>query len=98
MGVLVKSFPRRAPVPRLPFAKVAEAVLPGWEISLAFVGETRARTLNESLRNKTYVPNVLSYTVGERSGEIIICLAVATKQAAEHGLTPRAVILLLFFY
>ena len=47
-----------------PFAKIAREMLPGWEISLAFVGPTNARALNKALRGKSYTPNVLSYVVG----------------------------------
>jgi ssRNA-specific RNase YbeY (16S rRNA maturation enzyme) len=35
--------------------------------------------LNKKLRNKTYTPNVLSYAVGEKSGEMIICREVARE-------------------
>src|SRR3989344_2598854 len=97
MALAVKNFTRRPP-PHVPFAKAALAVLPGWEISLVFVGETRARSLNRTLRGRDYVPNVLSYQVGSKSGEIIICLAVLEREAPRHGLEPRAYCLLLFIH
>src|SRR3989338_5242691 len=97
MSVLVKDFTRRK-APRLPFERVAEATLQGWEISLVFVGERRAVALNKMLRHKSYVPNVLSYSVGTRSGEIIICPTAAEAQAADFALTPRAFTLLLFIH
>ena len=82
----IKNFTRsRAPV--FPFQKALDAVLPGWEISLVFAGEQRAQNLNIQLRNKDYVPNVLSYVSGKKSGEIIICLRIAKKQAPSYGLT-----------
>ena len=59
-------------VPTLPFTAIAEKALPGWDISLVFVGTARATSLNKALRKKTYAPNVLSYETGKKSGEIII--------------------------
>lgn len=88
----------RQDVPRVPFSTIASAVLPNWSISLAFVGETRARKLNERLRGKTYIPNVLSYKVGNKSGEIIICPIEAKRQAPKHGMTPPRFILYLFIH
>lgn len=82
----------------LPFKKVADAVLPSWDISLAFVGPAKARALNENLRSKTYTPNVLSYEAGPRSGEVIICLAEARKQAPEYGMNERDFVLYLFIH
>lgn len=82
----------------LPFVKIAEEMLPGWDISLVFVGATRARTLNKQLRNKDYIPNVLSYEVGAKSGEIIICPSEAQKQAPAYNLPPTAFYLYLFIH
>ena len=95
--VAVKNLTRR-PSPRFAYSTVAEEVLPGWDISLVFVGPTQARALNEQLRAKSYVPNVLSYEVGERSGEILVCLAEAEKQAPAHSMTPREFVLYLFIH
>ncbi|MDB5237389.1 MAG: Endoribonuclease YbeY, partial [Parcubacteria group bacterium] len=91
----VRNFTRRA-APGLPYQKIAAAILPGWEISLVFSGEIRARKLNQQLRKKDYVPNVLSYetssTKKERSGEIIICPAVAKRQAGDNDLSTSSFI------
>jgi ssRNA-specific RNase YbeY (16S rRNA maturation enzyme) len=81
MGVSMKNFTRHRTVPRVAFTKIVNAVLPGWDISLVFVGPTKARALNVQLRGTSYIPNVLSYTVGQMSGEIIMCLSEAAKQA-----------------
>jgi probable rRNA maturation factor len=88
----------RRTTPVLPFTAALETVLPSWDISLVFVGPKKAQELNVSLRKKTYVPNVLSYEVGKKNGEVIICLPVAEKQASSFGLTPRAYYLLLFIH
>ncbi len=80
------------------FSAIAEEVLPGWDISLVFVDAKKARALNEKLRGKKYVPNVLSYIVGEKSGEIIICPSEAKKQASNFRQTAPRFLLLLFIH
>ncbi len=98
-GVSIQNFTRHtSSVAGLPFNKIAKEVLPDWEISLVFAGPTRARALNQKLRNKDYVPNVLSYVVGARSAEIIICPSEAAKQAPDFELSARAFLILLFIH
>ncbi|OGG78941.1 rRNA maturation RNase YbeY, partial [Candidatus Kaiserbacteria bacterium RIFCSPLOWO2_02_FULL_55_12] len=80
------------------FIKVAKEVLPGWDLSLVFVGPTKARALNVQLRGKDYIPNVLSYVVGEKSGEIIICPSEAAKQVSSFQLPLSSFLLLLFIH
>ena len=84
--------------PRSVFLKVAKKVLPGWELSLVFVGEKRALSLNKKLRRKSYVPNVLSYAVGTKSGEIIICPREAKRQAPSYDMSEKGFILYLFIH
>lgn len=88
----------RSKSPVFPFAKALEKVLPGWEISLVFAGEQRAQSLNMQLRGKDYIPNVLSYISGKRSGEIIICPNVAKRQASSYGLSYPAMVGFLFIH
>lgn len=97
-SVSIKNFTRRDSWAGLPFEKVAGRVLPGWDISLVFAGAKRARALNQSLRGKSYTPNVLSYVVGQKSGEIIICPAAADKQAPHYNLPPATYTLYLFIH
>ena len=96
-SVDTQNFTRRS-VPRFAYARVAEEVLPGWDISLAFVGPAKARALNKQLRNKDYTPNVLSYEAGKKNGEIIICLSEAAKQAPAHSMNERTFVLYLFIH
>jgi probable rRNA maturation factor len=88
----------RSKSPVFPFARALELVLPGWEISLVFAGEQRAQSLNMQLRDKDYVPNVLSYVSGKKSGEIIICPNVAKRQAPSYGLSYSAMVGFLFIH
>lgn len=73
-------------------------MLPGWDLSLVFVGEKRALSLNKRLRGKTYIPNVLSYALGGKSGEIIICPREAKRQASAYGMGTRIFVLYLFIH
>ena len=88
----------RRPAPRFAYTTIATEVLPDWDISLVFLGPTQAQKLNQRLRNKDYVPNVLSYAVGKTSGEILICLAEAAKQAPLHDMDARTFVLYLFIH
>lgn len=92
-----RNFTRR-PAPVLRYTDMVAKILPGWEISLVFAGERRAKSINQRLRNKDYVPNVLSYETGKKSGEIIICLEVARKQAPDYELPYTAFVGFLFIH
>jgi rRNA maturation RNase YbeY len=88
----------RRPVPRFAYTSIVAEVLPDWKISLVFVGPKKAQELNIQLRKKSYIPNVLSYALGEKSGEIFICLAEAEKQAPAHTMHMRIFVLYLFIH
>ncbi|MBI5405684.1 rRNA maturation RNase YbeY [Candidatus Kaiserbacteria bacterium] len=97
-GVAIKNLTRRPTAPRATFSAIAKEVLPVWDVSLVFVGPAKARALNKQLRRKDYVPNVLSYAVGDKNGEIIICPSIATRQAPNYQLSTINYILLLFIH
>jgi probable rRNA maturation factor len=82
----------RAPRSTLPKHRDLEAFLRAslgdtYELSIVFVGKTRARSLNQAYRNKSYVPNVLSFPLSKNQGEIFVCPAVAEREAAKFGLS-----------
>jgi probable rRNA maturation factor len=88
----------RRKAPAFAFKKALVRILPAWDISLVFAEPKGAQELNRSLRKKTYVPNVLSYASGKKSGEIIICLSVAAMQAPEYRLSYTNFVGLLFIH
>lgn len=96
-GVEIKNLTRRL-MPRFAYTTVAATALPDWDVSLVFVGPKKAQELNEQLRGKSYIPNVLSYALGEKSGEIFICLNEAAKQAPAHSMSERKFVLYLFIH
>jgi probable rRNA maturation factor len=85
--------------PPLPYEAMKNNILgKSFEISLVFIGEARAQKLNQTTRGKTYVPNVLSFPLSEKSGEIYIAPTVANKEAKKFSLTPKAYIGYLFIH
>lgn len=98
MAVAIRNLTRRPFRGRRVFSDIAASVLPEWDISLVFVTPAKARALNYQLRNKDYTPNVLSYALGDKSAEIIICPAEAAKQAPEFLLSASSFLLLLFIH
>lgn len=85
--------------PKLPYQELQKEILgKSYELSLVFVGATRAKQLNEQYRKKTYVPNVLSFPLTKNAGEIYITPAVVQKEAKKWGLTPRGYVGFLFIH
>mgnify|MGYP001570671357 FL=1 len=83
---------------KFPFEAAHKHILPSSEVSLAFVGTARAQQMNKSLRNKDYIPNVLSYETGKKSGEILICLLEARKQAPSYDMSYTQFVGFLFIH
>ena len=98
MSVSIKNKTRRPLRGRRSFTLAASKALPGWEVSLVFVGPTEAKQLNAKLRGKTYTPNVLSYVAGTKHGEIIICPTIAEREAPEYGHSFQIHLLYLFIH
>ncbi|PIT90885.1 rRNA maturation RNase YbeY [Candidatus Kaiserbacteria bacterium CG10_big_fil_rev_8_21_14_0_10_49_17] len=89
----------RQSLPRLPFARMKDSVLgKTYDLSLVFIGATRARRLNVETRGKDYVPTVLSFPLSKESGEIFICLSKALQEAPAYGKTPSQFIGYLFIH
>jgi len=85
--------------PKHPYEEIKNQILDRrYDLSLAFVGKTRAATLNQRYRNKTYSPNVLSFPLDAGAGEVIICPQIANKEAANFDLTPRTYVAFLFIH
>lgn len=73
-------------VPRVAFdAHKREVLGSSYELSLAFAPPREALRLNRTYRKRTYAPNILSFPLGPRSGEIVICPSVAKRQAKKEG-------------
>jgi probable rRNA maturation factor len=64
------------------------------EIAIRFVAETEGRALNADYRGKDYATNVLSFPYVQEPeqlvGDLVLCTAVALREAAEQGKTAEA--------
>ena len=82
---------RQSPVSKdSDFVAISDKVLgKKYDLSLVFVGETTAKKLNQQYRNKSYVPNVLSFPLADNAGEIFICLKTIKKECREFEMSPH---------
>lgn len=88
----------RGKLPRLPFGEMAQAVLPNFELSLVICGDKLARRMNETYRNKSYFPNVLSFPLSASEGEIFLNVRKAEREASQMGISTSKRIALLFVH
>ncbi len=82
-----------------PYELIAKTILGAkYDLSLVFIGPTKAKSLNMAYRGKSYVPNVLSFPLDVACGEIYICPSVADREAAKHGLSKPGYQAFLFIH
>lgn len=87
------------PLPAIPFAKMAEAVLgKKFELSLVICGDRLATRMNVQYRKKTYKPNVLSFPLGKTEGEIFLNVRCAERESRTYGINSSDRIALLFVH
>ncbi len=85
--------------PAFPYETIKNDILgKRYDLSLQFVGPTRAQKLNATYRQKTYTPNVLSFPLAPDTGEIFICPQVAVKEAAKYNLSKSGYVAYLFIH
>lgn len=89
----------RTVVPSVPFARIAKRVLgASYALSLVLCGDSLARSLNRAYRKKDYTPNVLSFPLGERDGEIILNVRQSAREARMYGISERERLAYLFIH
>ena len=89
----------RQPYPHLPYQRMKDEVLgKKYQLSLVFVGESRAREINQTTRSKTYAPNVLSFPLSKDSGEIFMAPSVAKREAKKYGHSYNRHVCYLFIH
>lgn len=57
---------------------------------MRFVGTAEGRRLNRDYRGRDYATNVLTFAYGEHpalAGDIVVCVPVAKREAAQRGIT-----------
>jgi probable rRNA maturation factor len=81
------------------FVAISEKILgKKYSLSLVFLGEKSAQKLNMEQRGKSYVPNVLSFPLSEKEGEIFICLKTIKKECKNFEMTPHEYEKFLFIH
>ena len=58
------------------------------EVTVRLVGEAEGRRLNRDYRGKDYATNVLTFVYGESellAGDLVLCVPVVAREAAEQG-------------
>ena len=85
--------------PAFSYAKMKDDILgKKYVLSLAFIGDTKARTLNKEHRKKDYVPNVLSFPLAKDQGEVFIAPTVAKMEAKKFNMTVNGYIGFLYIH
>lgn len=98
MECTVRSYVR-GNVPRVSFAKIAEAILgKSYELSIILAGDTRARAINMRHRKKDYVPNVLAFPLTKNSGEIVLNPHISKKEAPKYNHSEKQHLTFLFIH
>ena len=93
----------RGPLPAVPFSRIARRILPRrYTLSLVLCADARARRINRMYRRKkfgkSYSPNVLSFNLNEREGEIFLNVRKAAREARALRITTNARIAHLFVH
>ena len=84
---------------KVPFEKIKNDILgKHYQLSLALVGEKRARAINQESRKRNYVPNVLSFPLGQNAGEIYLTPKVAKREAKSFDHTEREHLVFLYIH
>lgn len=86
-------------LPRLPFAKMTDAVLgKEYDCSLVVVSGAKSRALNRTYRGKDTPTNILSFPLDEHEGEIFLDLKKARGDAPLFGRTYTNFIAFLYVH
>jgi probable rRNA maturation factor len=86
-------------LPSVPFLAIKEKVLgKGYDLSISFVDEAVAQELNKTHRNKTYIPNTLSFSLTEKTGEIVMCLSAIKKEYKKFEMTYKKYLTFLIIH
>lgn len=84
---------------RVPFEKIAHAILGArYDVSLALVGDARARRINRERKGKDYPTNVLSFPLDAHTGEIVLNPQRAYRDAPAFSHTKEEHLMFLFIH
>ena len=86
-------------LPRLPFARMKEAILgPKYSLSIALVPPRESHRLNLTYRQKDKPTNVLSFPFDKTSGELVLDLKTSRADAKNFDMTPEKFLVFLVIH
>lgn len=86
-------------LPRVPFLAIKEKILgKRYDLSIRFETPLVAQKLNKTYRNKTYIPNTLSFSLTKSSGEIILCMSALKKEYKKFDMNLTTYITFLLIH
>ncbi len=86
-------------LPGLPFVELKNDILgPDYVLSVACVSKKTAESLNKTYRDKDYTPNILSFPLNKKLGELVLHLPTIKKQFASFEMSHNGYILYLFIH
>ncbi len=86
-------------LPRLPFARIKEAILgPKYSLSIALVPPRESHRLNLTYRQKDKPTNVLSFPFDKTSGELVLDLKTSRADAKNFDMTPEKFLVFLVIH
>ncbi|MFZ2593314.1 MAG: rRNA maturation RNase YbeY [Minisyncoccia bacterium] len=80
------------------YVSIAEDILgKKYECSLVVCGDYLSQKMNKKFRKKTYVPNVLSFPLDSKSGEMFLNIRKSDKESHkyEHSKSTHRIFLLI---
>ena len=83
----------------IPFENIADTILgKNYELSLVVCGDDLARRMNKEYRKKKYKPNILSFPLSKKEGEIFLNVRAAAREARRLKVALRDRLALLFVH
>lgn len=98
MSTLIRKTVKSTPA-GVPFAKMADKILgTDFDLSLVICADELARSLNREYRGKDYFPNVLSFPIDRKEGEIFLNVRKAEREARAFKVSVAQRVALLFVH
>lgn len=86
-------------LPSVPFLAIKEGVLgKTYDLSIRFAGPAVAQELNRIHRGKTYIPNTLSFSLSDTSGEIVLCRTAIRREYKKFNMSYTTYIAFLIIH
>lgn len=83
-------------LPNLPFLKIKNDILgKDFELNIIYTSKEKNLILNKKYRSKDYIPNILTFPLSNKEGEIYISRGIAYMQYKEFDMPYEKYLILL---